>query len=336
MAYLSRTFLENVALDVYPNIKKWSKIGYTPTMNNVESDVWSGAGVYVFPTANQAMNLVSGDNTNDIGNSIFSGTASGGSTTTLVDVTKNFNAGTPVAAGDCIILEKSGTTPEWGYVTEVTNNTTLTCARGFSSGGDANGRAYAVLDYSATTGVHATKIEYLDDTYTKYEEIVIMNGTTPVTTVNTNLYRINSWRVIACGSNNKPIAALTIKNTANTITYNNITAAYTRARNSCYTVAANKSLYVVQFMFSYGYSLANKVEWARLYTRANIEPSTGFLTGNIFYPYTEILLEGGSSFVPLQMYTKLPQKTDIKVSGYSSTSTAGPATVVLRGFLQDN
>jgi hypothetical protein len=40
------------------NHEAWSKIGYTPTMNATESDLWSAAGVYAFPTAAETWEVV--------------------------------------------------------------------------------------------------------------------------------------------------------------------------------------------------------------------------------------------------------------------------------------
>ena len=106
----SMDYLYDIAESNVANHAPWTKIGYTPTMTTADSDLWSGAGVYVPPAAEMGMEVVSSDNTADRSTAIFSGTA------TLIDTGKNFTGGTAVAVGDCIVLEKAGASPEWGVV----------------------------------------------------------------------------------------------------------------------------------------------------------------------------------------------------------------------------
>ena len=308
----------------------WTKVGYTPTMNTTESDIWSKAGVYTFPAAAGKWEVVSSDNTQDIGTVIFSGTSSGGSTTTLIDATKNFNAGTPVAVGDCVILDKSGTTPEWGYVTAVTSNTELAIGGGFSSGGTGTLRTYSIVDKSAYTHAQVVKIEYLTTAFAEKSEIVILN-TTAVNTVNTDLYRCNSLRVIATGTSNTSKGNLTLQADGAGAVYSYITLGYTRARNIMYTVPAGKTLYINSISWGYGYS-TNQTHYCRLYTRANREPTTGFLTGSLFYSYTETLIANTADERKFELPTKLTAGTDLKVSGISTYS--GIAVVQLKGWLE--
>jgi len=327
----SMPYTYDIAEGNVANHAPWSKIGYTPTMNTTENDLWSLAGVINFPTAAMGMEVVSSNNVDDIGTQIKSGNSTGGSATTLVDAAANFTAATAVAIGDCVILDRSGASPEYGWVTAVTSATELAIAGGFSSGGSGSGRAYVVLDKSATLGAHAVKIEYLTSTFATKTEIVILNGTTEVPTVNLDLYRINSFRMIAAGTNNRPTGNLSLRNLANTPVYSYITATFTRARNSAYTVPAGKVLYVTEFAVSFGYA-ANQTHYARLYTRAT--QNAGFRTPGIFYPYTEVVCANSSQLVRLDIPTQLLSGVDIKVSGISSTTTA-IATVALRGWLED-
>lgn len=331
----SQSYLQALAEGdiTYPTVHTpWSKIGFNGGITaSTEADIWSATGAYVFPTSAAGMEFLSSDNTQDIGSVIFSGTSSGGTTTSLIDATKNFTAGTPVAVGDCIILDKSGTTPEWGYVTAVTSNTELAVAGGFSSGGTGSTRAYSILDKSAYTGAHAVKIEYLDGSYAQKSEIGILNGTTVIPTVNLDLFRINSFRIIATGTGSKPVGNLTLRNLADTPVYSYITAGFTRARNIMYTVPAGKTLYVTSGTFGYAYS-HNSTHYARIYTRANIEPSTGFNTGSLFFPFSEFICSNNDVVREFECPTKLPAKTDLKVSVLADY--AGIAQCTLRGWLE--
>jgi hypothetical protein len=331
---VSQTYLEQIAEGNVSGHTTWSKVGFNPTITTSMEDIWSAGGTYLFPTAATAMQVVSssaGDE--DLGTVIHSGgaTGSGGSTTTISVAGENFL--TTTAVGDLIILDKAGTTPEWGYVTDVTSDTVLTCGGGFSSGGTGASRTtYHVIDVSATTGAHAVKIDYLDATYASATEIVILNGDTAVALV-ASPFRINSFRVISCGSAGTAVGNLTLEATVGGQDYSYITAGYTRARNNMYTVPLGKTLYVNMWQVGAATNNDTKVQTARLMTRANREPSTGFLS-NCFYGYTEMLVtnENGGIYFPIP--TKLAAKTDIKVSAIGLTGFSGSVTSVLRGWLE--
>jgi hypothetical protein len=283
------------------------------------------------------MEVVSSDNTQDIG-TVIKGNAqgataitsdAGGSTTTLVDADVDFTAATAVAVGDILLLDPCGATPEWGYITNVAAHT-LTCSNGFSSGGSGSTRKYSVIDASAYTGALAVLICYLDGSYVQKNEIVILNGTTAVPTINTDLYRINCYRVIATGSDYKCKGNLFLRNLSDTPVYSYILAGYTRARDVMYTVPAGKTLYVAHLNLGYSCA-ANQVNYCRMYTRVNMDPDSLFNTGNIFFPFSEALVSNQDAALIIPVPTKIPAKCDIKVSGIASAS--GVATVALRGYL---
>ena len=327
-------YLQDIAEGNVAGHAAWSKIGYCPSLTaGVNTDVWSYCAtqpVYLFPTVAMGMEVLS-SNAADTGTSIFSGNSTGGTTTTLVDTGKNFLGGTPVAIGDCVILDKSGSSPEYGYVTAVAT-TTLTLAGGFNRGGSGTGRAYTVIDESATAGGHAVEVSYLDGTYAEKREIVILAGTGVVATVNTNLFRVNSFRIIAAGANKIPTGNITIRHLSNTPVYSYITAGFNRARNAQYTVPLGKTLYVTSWHGAFGTTGKSSREYARITTRANVDPTTRFMNDGLFYPFTDIVSSGENVMMPLPIPTKLLEKTDIKVSTISSSD--GIVVTVLRGWLE--
>lgn len=225
----------------------WTKIGFTPTMTTVESDLWSKAGAYVYPTSDMQMEVISS-----------------------------------------------------------------------SSDDEATG-----------TGARQVTIYYLDGAWAEKTINVTLNGTTAVNTSDSDLYRINGFRVTAVGTGGKPAGNLSLRAVGGAVTYSYITEGYTRARNSAYTVPAGKTLYVDSFTVSYGYS-TNQTHYARLYTRAT--QNEGVLTPGIFYPFTEVVCANTSQQVILLCPTKLVSMVDIKVSGISTFS--GIASVALRGWLE--
>ena len=312
-----------------PNHEPWTKIGYTPTMTTADSDIWSSAGVYNFPTTPGAWEVVS-TNAADVGTSIKTGTSTSGTATSLTDTGADFTAATAVAIGDCVILDKAGTTPEYGIVTTVAAQT-LTIAGGFSKGGTGALRGYIVVDTSATAGAQAVKIAYLTSLFAQKEEIILLNGATPRVSVNTDCYRMNSFRMIAAGANARPSGNLTVRPSGGGTTVNFMTAGFTRARNACYTVPAGKAVFVTSASFSYSMTGNANKEYARLFTRAT--QSEGFRTGLIFYPFTEVTIQNATVQIFFNEPTKLLSGVDIKVSGIASAS--GIATCALRGWIEN-
>jgi hypothetical protein len=340
-------FLDCVAAGEYPTKEIWTKIGYTPTMNATRSAIWSAAGVYTFPPAAIQMEVVSSNNVTDFGTVIRGSftvpvtSDAGGSLTTLVDASENFAAATAVQAGDCLILDPAGTTPEWGYITTVAA-TILTCSGGFSSGGTGASRKYIVIDATggagAYTGAQAVKIDYLDSAFAKHSVICNLNGTTAVTTKNdaggnlTDLYRINGMRVIAAGAVGVPAGNLTFRGVGGGTVFTYITLGFNRARNAQYTVPTGKTLYIVEGIVGFGYTGASKVEYARITLAMNREPTTMFKTGSIFYPYAEAMMGNGNAVYRFSAPVRCPTGSDIRVTGESSA--AGVAACMFRGWLE--
>ncbi len=335
---------EAIAQGMFGDIAKWSKIGFTPTMTTTESDIWSAAGAYTFASASMGIQVVSSTASDTC--VAIRGTLpatpltcdAGGTTTTLIDVSENFLAASAVVAGDCVIVDpfETATLPEWGFVSSVgADGKSLILNNGLSGGGSfATARKYFVLDYGSNAGAIAVKVEYLDKNYAEKTEIITLSGTASRPSQNVDYFRINSFRIIAAGSSNVAKGNLSLKDSAGVRTYSYITANYTRARNIMYTVPTGKILWVSQVNVGFGFVDAAKAQnqYCRFWTRANREPSTGFLTGSIFYPYSEIISVTGQIDVLLEEPTKLLAKTDIKMSGISSA--AGVATCALRGYLE--
>jgi len=305
-------YLYDIAEDNVSGHVPFSKIGFAPSLAaNANTDVWSYSAtqpVYLFPTAAMGMEVVCQDNTADKGTSIKDGTSTGGSLTELIDTGKDFTASTAVAVGDYVILEKAGASPEYGYVTKVEVNK-LTCA-----------------------GAQAVEIVFLDGAYAEQREIVILNGTGVVPTVKLTLFRINSFRVITAGANKIPTGFITLRHIDNTPVYSYITAGFNRARNAMYTVPAGKTLYVTELAGGYATTGNANKEYARITTRANIDPTSKFKTDGLFYPFTDMLTQNNTVIIPLNMPTSLTQKTDIKLSVIASAT--GAVITTLRGWIE--
>lgn len=331
-------YLYDISEGNVPGHTMWTKIGYNPAITTSEEDLWGAGGSYVFPPSATIMEVLSSTATadEDVGTILFNATCdTGGTTTTMLDAGVDFTA--TAAIGDVIIIDKAGAVPEWGILSAVANGS-VTFENGLSMGGSCvTARTYQILDVSASKGAMAVKVDYLDSTYAEKTEIIILNAATAVDSIGSML-RINSFRVIAVGTKatatNAAIGNLTIRADAAGATYSYILAGYTRARNSAYTVPLGKTLYVTSWNIGAATNNDTKVQTIRMYTRANIEPSTRFNTGKLFYGYTETLISNGQEEITFNLPTKLPAKTDLKVSAIGLTGFSGPATSVLRGWIE--
>lgn len=264
----------------------------------------------------------------------------GGSTTTLLDAGVDFSA--TAAAGDLLIVDPSGTTPEWGWITTAANGS-LTFSGGLSSGGVGTTRKYLVIDASPVKGALAIKIDYLDSTYAAKTMIIPTNGTTAVTTLNDagaaqTMLRINSFRIIGTGTEatttNKSYGYWAIRQAGGVPAtyYSYISLGKLMARNSAYTVALGKTLYVNEVNVGWGDDAETKILVARFIVESNQEPSTYFVNGTAFYGYGEVLVNNASIVLPRPIPQKFTQKSDIKVSCQAVTGS-GPASSVMRGYL---
>ena len=352
----SMPYLYDIAEGNVANHTKWEKIGYASVPVTTECDVWSAAGVgsanYTVPLiATQATMRILSNNAADVGTAIRGDATTdtvtsdaSTSLTVLTDADVDFLAGGTVpAVGDCVILDPHGTVPEWGYITSIGLHT-LTCANGFSKLGMTGLRKYAVIDYSPTAGCHAVYVSYLDNTYTPRKEIIVTNsGANGVLTINANYFRINSLRVIAIGSAGKPTGTVAVMDNATppTIIYSYISAGYTRARNSIYTVPAGKTLYITEWHLSFGANATNKNDYGRYYIRAaqytsedgTVQMRTNVTDGVvIWYNYAEVVTGNSTAPVHFDCPIRIREKTSLKISGVASG--AGIVTSGLRGWLE--
>jgi hypothetical protein len=343
-----------VAKGKIKNAEPFIKIGYNPSITTSEEDIWSAGAVYAFPTA-AAQWRIAGGNAAELG-AVIKGNAegadqtvkcdAGGSTTILLDANVDFSASTAVAVGDCVLLDPKGTSPEFGYVTDITDAATgkLVIGGGFSGGGScATARAYTIVDKSNATGTGGQVVEvyYLTSTFVEKKVFVCLNGATAVDfkgvagAALTDTYRLNGMRLVAVGTGGVPVAAIALQLQAspNTV-YGNMALGYNIDRAAIYTVPYGKNLYITQTSMGATTSNAGNVQTARVILRASQESYNGFKTAGIMYPYAEGLVVNSSDDQEFIVPIRFGAGTDIKASAVGLTGFSGPASCVIRGWLE--
>jgi len=134
----------------------------------------------------------------------------------------------------------------------IDSNTSTTAFKLISSGIPtvhipAQGRITFVSDNAndTLTGTGAQKIRlfYLDDNYNPFEEIISLNGTTPVDTVATNIRHSERFEVIQVGSNNSNLGTISLKDAGGT-TYFTILPGENEFFSCLHHVTRGKRMYI--------------------------------------------------------------------------------------------
>lgn len=146
-------------------------------------------------------------------------------------------------------------------------------------------------------------IQGLDANYQEISDLVILNGTTPVTS-NQAFFRINTL-VIASGNN---VGNITVSNGGTEYGY--IEATYGTNQGIIYSVPAGHSLYVFNAHFTSGTVNPNKY----LYSRGKTTSASGRTLH-----FWESTFATNISF-DLQVPFRVPEKTDFSLEAKSSSS----------------
>jgi len=71
--------------------------------------------------------------------------------------------------------------------------------------------------------------------------------------------------------------------------------------------------------------------------RGNVNPEHIFNTGQMFYPYAEVMVCNENVSIQNEIPFRLVEKMDMYVSIISTNAAgSGPATCVLRGWIENN
>lgn len=202
-ALIVGSFGTEVSRGLYNGYSISTKFGRNPEVDtgSAPEDLWNGGGSYTgFDTdGNQNLETLSA-NAADSGSLVSSGTATGGSSTTLVDSGATFVTD-GAAVGDCVILDNKSA---HGFITSLTE-TTLTIREWMletTNGITAeSGDTYRVATVSSTGAGVVKWVDPMDEDRAVQSPVyVIMNGTTAVTTTG-NFDRLTRGRVIYGGTN---------------------------------------------------------------------------------------------------------------------------------------
>jgi hypothetical protein len=320
-------FILEVAKRTVSGHTQMNKYGHNEAVASGPEDVWGGGGLYAFYfDTNQTVEAVSTD-VDDVGSVPSSGTATGGSLTTLVDSGADF-VGDGVAIGDVVINDTNG---EWGTVNIVAattlTHTTMTNASTASPANNPNesGDTYRIAT-SADTGAGVIHIEGLTDSgggvWDVATETIVMNGQTDVAITKT-FVRLYRGFVLHAGSSSANEGDITVEVDATTNAGVFITTGDGQTQQAIYTVPSGKTGYFMKGYVGIGSRANPAASASAVFTwRARINNgATGVFaikgqvevmtTANQFWIY-----EYG---VPVA----IPEKSDILIRCDSTSATVG-------------
>lgn len=248
-AHLTADFDTEVALDTVSRYDITTKFGRNPDVDSTTDpeDVWNGGSTYTGfnATADENIEIFSAD-ANDTGTLVSSGTATGGSRTTIVDSAATFQTDS-VAVGDLLINDTKAT---HGVIASVDSETQVTVHRMHGDHPNTvklnvSGDSYRIANASGTGAAVVRMNQLLDEDFTQQDAAyAILNGTTGVT-VTGDFARCPRASVILAGSGGTNAGAITIRQATTTANvFAVMPAGYGQTQIGAFTVSAGKLLVV--------------------------------------------------------------------------------------------
>jgi hypothetical protein len=191
-------------------------------------------------------------------------------------------------------------------------------------------------DNASGTGAKTIRIFYLDGSYVEKTTDVVLTGATPVNTSVSDIFRINTVRILDWGSGvstYKAAGNIDVYHASAATVYSRILAGNTRSRNAIYTVPKDKTLYITSVTI--GITKGGNTGIAATVTlKSTYSHLLGALTTGLhFTPHAEINHLDGAFFREFEMPISLPQYTDLKVS-VTAAQGSTVVTCALRGWLE--
>jgi hypothetical protein len=186
-------------------------------------------------------------------------------------------------------------------------------------------------DKAAGTGVLTVGIYYLDDAFAEKSAFVTLDGTTPVVTVASDIYRVIEFVATTTGTSKVAAGTISLRNsTDHTTIYAQIAAGYTMDRSLVYTVPANKYLHIAEINASSGLATIDETLFV-LETTYNATTDTQ-TTGGFMLPHSQYILQNGAIDIDPKVTIRFPPGTDLK---FTVKGDAGAKCAVnIRGWLQ--
>lgn len=181
----------------------------------------------------------------------------------------------------------------------------------------------SAADASAGTGVQKVVIDYLDTNYNIGQEVVTLNGVTPVNTVATNILRINGFHSSQVGTGGVAAGNISLTNTAGTVTYGYIVLGENLAMQAVFTIPAGMVGYANHWQASSGSAAGGH------FCQINFQATShnGVLVPGAFLSQDIIAGQNLGYAVNFPIPITIPATADVKVSAISDAGAANVTAV---------
>lgn len=163
---------------------------------------------------------------------------------------------------------------------------------------------------SPGTGIRSIRVHYLDTSFNEQSEDVLLNGTTPVDTVATDIQTVQWIHTLAIGSGAGGVADgnISLRNTLGTITYEYIGAGGNQSLSARITIPNAKKGYLLNWHCS---GLKKRIAF---YLRATCMRSDRSLLANVFLFQDFEVCEASNSGLLDGLGLQFPAQCGVKIS----------------------
>jgi hypothetical protein len=297
---LTTPWLYDISEGLLPEVGRLYKFGTNSDVGTTPEVVGTQGGVLHYLTTEAKLNVAS-TSLNDFGAVRISGTATGGSHTTLIDTTKTFIS-SGVVVGDLVIND---TDNSGGSVTSVDSETQLTVHHFHEGETDIMeaGDTYRIV-YANSTGASVITVQGVDGDYQPVQEWIVMNRTADVPTTK-NFLRAFRVEVHQAGTAGWNVGRITVKDVTNTYTITEAIATRGQSESCYWTVPCDHTFYLVQAEAS---ELSGKGTIIRFYYRPR---------GHTFRLQYILNLNDSNQVIPFPIPLPLDGCSDIEVRAES-------------------
>ena len=189
-------------------------------------------------------------------------------------------------------------------------------------------------DGVGNTGCQQIKLVYLDSNWEEKSEIITTNGTGIVTTVATDIFRVQYFFGIAFGTSNKAVGLITLELvTAGTPNYSFISAGFSHSRQAIYTVPIGKKLKITGYNAGAGSGV--DLSFTEIFLKSTTTQEDDYLS-NVFGIKGCLISNGKTVNIKYENPLEFPEKTDIKLSAISNLATSSAVVCgSFEGYLED-
>lgn len=185
-------------------------------------------------------------------------------------------------------------------------------------------------DTLAGTGAQKVHIHYLDNLYVEHEEILSMNGVTPVNTVATNIFRINGFHSIQVGTGGTTAGNISLTSIGGATTYGILIAGFNTSKLGIYTVPAGKTGYISHWQAAAGSATGSH------FTQIHMQATThlGALWSGVFIIQDMMSCLNGGNVASFDIPIPIPATADIKLKATGDAASSGTATGTILGWIE--